>query len=225
MTKTIDIESLKCLCVQEKTSRKVTYIIYPAIEPFKDEWLQEKAASHKTNLVVVYIPAEGWNDMLTPWPEPGETHDSPPFAGNASETLSLIQDKVIPACEKVLEITGKVERDIIGVSLSGLFSLWQWIQCDTFDSIASLSGSFWYPNFIEWFEKQNIPSKSGKAYFLLGEKEPKAWIKAYRSVGINTETIVEILKGKGLNVAFQWVPGDHFADPAGRLEDAFKALD
>ena len=224
MVKEFEVGDLKCVGVPYLNATRIAYMIYPAIVPFENKWINEMSEKYKLPIVVIYIPAEGWNDMLTPWAEPGETPDSPPFAGKATETLQKIQEKVIPLAEKTLGLNKIEKRDLIGVSLSGLFTLWQWMLCDTFTSIASLSGSFWYPGFIEWFEKQIIPSKTGKAYFLLGVKEPKAWIKAYRTVGINTEAIVKKLDSYGISASLQWVPGDHFADPLGRAEDAFKAL-
>lgn len=220
----ISTGGLDCVCAPVEGSKRIIYMIYPAIVPFKHEWIREMADKYKVPVVVIYIPADGWNDMLTPWPEPGETPDSPPFAGKAEETLQTIQEHVIPEAEKAMRLLNITERNLLGVSLSGLFTLWQWMKYDTFKSIVCLSGSFWYPGFIEWFEKQPFPKKVGKAYFLLGEKEPKAWIKAYRSVGVNTEAIVKDLQSYGIPVTFQWVPGDHFADPTGRAEDGIKAL-
>lgn len=222
--KEIKVGDVKCECVAYEGSPEVTYMICPAIVPFKNEWLREMSQKYSTSLVAVYIPADGWNDMLTPWPEPGETKDAEPFGGKAPETLKLLQEQIIPQAEKVLNITGCKERNLIGVSLSGLFTLWQWMLCDSFNSVGCLSGSFWYNGFMQWLESIEIPSKKGEAFFLLGEKEPKAWIKAYRSVGENTEKIVDILKRKGINTEFKWVPGDHFADPTGRAEAALQGL-
>ena len=224
MIKEIEVENLRCVCVEKENSNKVIYMIYPAVVPFKHEWLAEESEKFGVPIVVIYIPAAGWNNMLTPWPEPGETKDAEPFGGDAAETWKVIREKVIPEAEKALGINEVEERDLIGVSLSGLFTLWQWLQNDTFTSIGCLSGSFWYPGFMKWFDKQTIPEKKGKAYFLLGDKEPKAWIKAYRSVGVNTEAIVTKLKEKGIQVAFEWVPGDHFADPSGRAVKALGSL-
>lgn len=224
MNEEIDIEGLRGLCIPGGNSSKVAYLIYPAVMPFNSEWLREMASKYGVSLVVVYIPAYGWNDMLTPWPEPGETPDSPPFAGQAGKTLEIIAEKVIPQAEKTLGATVDVSRNLIGVSLSGLFTLWQWMRCPLFDSIAALSGSFWYHGFIEWFEKQTIPRKSGKAFFLLGDKEPKAWIKAYRSVGVNTQKIITLLRGAGIDTEFVSVPGNHYAEPIPRVEKAFEAL-
>lgn len=224
MIQEINVEGLKCVCVPRAGATRVVYMIYPAIVPFRHEWIVETSEKFNIPIVVVYIPADGWNNMLTPWPEPGETRDAEPFGGDGSTTLEILQKKVIPEAEKMLGVSGNVERNLIGVSLSGLFTFWQWMQCETFTSIASLSGSFWYPGFMEWFEKQSVPQKKGKAYFLLGDKEPKAWIREYRSVGVNTEAIVARLKSSGVSVEFEWVPGDHFADPAGRALKALNAL-
>ena len=222
--KEIEIENIKCACALNPESKKIAYLIYPEIVPISPREIKSLSTKYGVSIVVIYIPADGWNDMLTPWAEPGETPTSPPFAGKASELLSLIQTQILAKTEEAMGLTQIEERDLIGVSLSGLFTLWQWLQCNVFKSIACLSGSFWYNGFLDWFEKQTIPEKDGKAYFLLGIKEPKAWIKAYRTVGVNTETIVERLKEAGINTEFEWVPGDHYADPSGRLEHAFIGL-
>lgn len=222
--KEIEVGKLKCVLAACPDSTKVAYMIYPAIVPLSEEWMKEMSAKYGVSIVVVYIPADGWNDMLTPWAEPGETQDAPPFAGKAAETLKTLREDVLPRVETALGGAKIRERALIGVSLSGLFTLWEWLQCDTFNSIACLSGSFWYPGFIEWIEKQIIPSKEGKAYFLLGIKEPKAWVKAYRSVGVNTEEIVQRLKTSGISTTFEWVPGNHTSNPLQRAEAALKNL-
>lgn len=222
--KEIEIERLKCELFGYPDAAKVAYIMYPAIVPLSEEWVKEMSEKYRISIVVVYIPADGWNDMLTPWAEPGETEEAPPFAGKAAETLNTLRQEVVPRVEKALGAAKILERALIGVSLSGLFTLWEWLQCDTFRSMACLSGSFWYPGFIEWFEKQTIPTKGGKAFFLLGVKEPKAWVKAYRSVGVNTEEIVERLKKSGISTTFEWVPGNHTSNPLQRAEAALKNL-
>lgn len=222
--KEIEVNKLKCVLAGYPGGSKVAYIIYPAIVPLSTEWVKEMSGKYGVSIVVVYIPADGWNDMLTPWPEPGETAEAPAFAGKAAETLKTLRQEVVPKAESALGVVETQERALIGVSLSGLFTLWEWLQCDTFHSIACLSGSFWYPGFIGWFEKQTIPPKEGKAYFLLGVKEPKAWIKAYRSVGVNTEEIVARLKSSGISTAFDWVPGNHTSNPLQRAEAALNNL-
>lgn len=224
MIKRINVAGYECHISKSEEATTATYLIYPAVVPFEDAWIERMSETHKITLVVIYVPADKWNDSLTPWPEPGEAKGFPPFAGKAAEFLSLLQQKIIPAADQAADLSSDIIRDLIGVSLSGLFTLWQWLQCSDFRSIGSLSGSFWYSDFIEWFEKQKIPVKTGKAYFLLGKDEPKARVKAYQTVGIDTEKIVTRLKDSGVDVTFEWVPGNHFSRPVHRAERALEAL-
>lgn len=207
-----------------KNISKISYLIYPEILPLQVEWLEKMTNISNGAVAVVYVPAAMWNNSLTPWPEPGETKTAPPFGGDAPEFLNQLINDIVPAIEAQMSASSLVKRDIIGVSLAGLFTLWQWLQNNTFDSIGCLSGSFWYIGFIEWFEKTTIPKKAGKAFFLLGDKEPQSHIKAFRSVGENTQKIVDRLKEKDVDVDFCWVEGNHFADPLGRAELAFSKL-
>lgn len=224
MLQKLTVEGYECVCAPVAQSSSIVYLIYPALEEFEDEWLLRMSDLHKTSLVMVYVPVDQWNDALTPWPEPEEAKGCPPFGGESARFLKLLQDKIIPEVEKSCNIPPLTPRDLMGVSLGGLFTLWQWMECDTFRSIACLSGSFWYVGFIEWFMKQPIPQKSGKAYFLLGEEEPHAHVKAFQSVGVNTEEVVKRLQAAHIPVTFEWVPGNHFSRPVHRAEKALAAL-
>lgn len=212
------IKDIKCEVFPSAGSDKVIYIVYPEIVPISQQLIQTVVASKKDNIVVVLVPADEWNNYLTPWPEPGETPSSQPFAGRGAYFLDLLRNDIIPMVEDTLNLPMVFSRYLLGVSLSGLFALWQWMQCDLFHSIACLSGSFWYDGFIEWFDARPVPQGKGPVFFLLGTDEPKAKIKAYRTIGVNTEEIVKKLGDAGLSVTFKWVPGNHFADPSGRLQ-------
>lgn len=222
----VKIKQFKCICISNNKAEtdKICYLIYPAMASFPEKQLISLSEKYQISLVMIYVPAGDWNNVLTPWPEPGESQGFPPFAGDSKKFLNVLLTEIIPSAETNLKLKDIKERILIGVSLSGLFSLWQWMVCDTFHSIGSLSGSFWYEGFIDWFEKESITSGKGKAFFLLGKDEPDAKIKAYRSVGENTMEIVERLKKEKINVTFEWVPGNHFSDPWPRLELAFQNL-
>lgn len=224
MVQTFKISDVSCSYVGRKSGR-IVYVVYPLIEALTQEFIEKMAQLHDVSVAVVYVPASGWNNYLTPWPEPGEAKGFPPFAGEGTRFLDLLTEKLMPQVEKNIGLMSPPVRDLIGVSLSGLFALWQWLQCDVFNSIACLSGSFWYAGFMEWFEARTIPAKKGSAYFLLGEEEPKAKIKAYQPVGVNTQDIVERLKSCGVAAKFEWVPGNHFSQPIHRLELGFANLE
>lgn len=223
MTQNIKIAEFPCELVAN-SNEKITYIIYPEVEPISSSLLEKMAEKHSTSIGVVYIPAKDWNNSLTPWPEPPEAPGFPPFGGKGAAFSKILREQILPGAESALKMKDQPVRNLIGVSLSGLFTLWDWLQSDVFSSIACLSGSFWYDGFMEWFEKFPIPKKSGSAYFLLGKEEPKAKITAYRSVGVNTEAVVDRLKENGIKEKFEWVPGNHFSAPLERLEKGFENL-
>lgn len=220
MTQTIEINSLHCLCALNDSRGKIAYILYPM--DILDGWIEDAAEKYGTSIVV--ITGMDWQNALTPWAATGVPKGTPDFKGEGAEFLRTLQLSVIPEIEERLGIGREIERILVGVSLSGLFTLWQWLQCDTFKSIASLSGSFWYEGFLEWVENITIPVKTGKAYFSLGNMESKSKVKAFDSVGVNTETIVSLLRRANIKAEFQSVPGNHYANPIPRLEKAFSAL-
>ncbi len=185
-------------------------------------WIGQASKKYDTNIVV--ITGMDWQNVFSPWPAPGVPKGSEDFEGKSPEFLKKLQNDVIPQIEQSLGMSTDVDRTLVGVSMSGLFALWQWMECDTFDNIASLSGSFWYEGFLDWMKSIKIPAKTGKGYFLLGDKESKSKVKAFNSVGENTAEILTLLKNAGIDVEFQSVPGDHYSDPIPRLDKAFTAL-
>ena len=220
MTQKIKIGNLNCLCSSVINKERIAYILYPL--DILSEWIE--TAAEKFGVTIVAITGMDWQNVFSPWPAPGVSKGDPDFKGESPEFLKLLQSKAIPEIEQTLKINSLVERNLVGVSMSGLFALWQWMECDTFRSIASLSGSFWYEGFIEWMRTIQIPHKTGKAFFLLGNQESHSKVKAFNSVGINTAEIIQILKTSGINAEFKSVPGNHFANGIARLEKAFNAL-
>lgn len=186
------------------------------------DWIEP--AVEKYGVTIVVITGMDWQNVFSPWPAPGVPKGTPDFKGESPEFLKLLQEKVIPQIEKTIGVSEGVERTLVGVSMSGLFALWQWMICDTFHNIASLSGSFWYEGFTGWIKNMTIPTKSGKGYFLLGDQESKSKVKAFSTVGTDTQEILTLLEEAGIDVMYQSVPGNHYSDPIPRLDKAFTAL-
>lgn len=220
MVRRIKIENLDCLCAFSGDKDKIAYILYPM--DILSDWIVPAAEKYGTSIVV--ITGMEWQDAMSPWQADGVPEGSPDFKGSAPEFLNQLQHKVIPLIESAAGIERAPERTLFGVSMSGLFALWQWMLCDTFTGIASLSGSFWYKNFLSWMKSLHIPEKHGKAYFLLGDKESRSKIKAFDSVAENTREIVTLLEGHGINTIFESVSGNHYSDPIPRLDKAFAAI-
>lgn len=213
---TFTITNLKITTVSA-SSERICYVLYPLDN--LGEWIEE--AADRFGVSIVAVTGMDWDDDLTPWPAKGVPSGCPDFRGKASGFLSELTGSVVPEVEKRLHITNAPERTLVGVSLSGLFTLWQWTLNDTFTNIISLSGSFWYDGFVEWIKSRDIPQKSGRAYFLLGDKEAKAKVKAFQSVQTDTVEIVNYLRRHGIDDYFELVPGDHYQYGEQRLNQAF----
>jgi len=213
------INNLEILSVKESADR-VCYLLSP-FDGLED-WIE--TAAHKFGVSIAVITGMDWDNDLTPWPAKGEPPGSPDFKGEAAEFLSKLASKVVPEIEKRLEISEDAERTLAGVSLSGLFTLWQWMVNETFHNIISLSGSFWYEGFVEWIETQRVPENKGKAYFLLGDMEAKTKVRAFQPVEKDTEEIVDYLHGKGIDIHFELVPGNHYQYAEWRINRAFTRM-
>ncbi len=220
MVQRIKVGALDCLCSMGVRKDKIAYILYPM--DMLADWVEP--ASERYGTTIVAVTGMDWQNVFSPWPAKGVPKGSPDFEGKSPEFLELLQQKVIPGVESALGIGEDVERSLVGVSMSGLFALWQWMVCDTFANIASLSGSFWYEGFLGWMEGRRIPPKSGKGYFLLGDQEPRSKVKAFASVGADTQAIIGLLRSAGIDVEFESVPGNHYSDPIPRLDKALAAL-
>ena len=220
MKQTFEIEGLRCLCCSGDNGRRIVYILYP-MDALSD-WIEP--AAERYGVTIVVITGMDWESVFSPWPAPGVPKGSPDFKGDSPEFLRLLQTKVIPQVENRLAVGADVERTLVGVSMSGLFALWQWMVCDTFRNIGSLSGSFWYEGFVSWIESQPVPSKPGRAFFLLGDQEAKSKVKAFATVADATAAIIARLRSGGVDATFQSVAGNHYSDPLPRLDRAFTAL-
>lgn len=213
-------DGLECTCVSADKTSSIAYILYPMAIP--DSWIDRASKEYGVNIAV--ITGMDWDNVFSPWPAPGQPPGSPDFKGESDSFLDTLCNGIIPEMEKRLQLSPDADRTLFGVSMSGLFALWQWMVCDTFTNIACLSGSFWYPGFMQWFQQRPVMHKTGKAYFLLGVQEPYSPVKAFRSVGVNTQDIIAILKKENITVEFQSVPGNHFSDPMPRLDKAFEGI-
>lgn len=220
MIQTTEINNLHCLCSTTGSIGKIAYILYPM--DMLSDWIGPATENYGTNIVV--ITGMDWQNVFSPWPAPGVPKGTEAFKGESPDFLKLLQQTVIPQVEASMGISANPERSLVGVSMSGLFALWQWMVCDTFSNIASLSGSFWYEGFLDWMRSRPIPPKSGKGYFLLGDQESKSKVKAFDAVGENTAQIISMLRADGIDAQFQSVPGNHYSDPIPRLDRAFAAL-
>ena len=200
-------------------SDDVCYVLLPERMKEADmDWLEEVVQKYPVNIVA--ISGIKWNDDLTPWKAPALNPKEEDFKGKAKNFLSSLLSDLFINTEQSLRLNHP-KRHLIGISLSGLFSLWASIETNKFNSVASISGSLWFDGFVEWFKEQELLADR---YFLsLGDKEVKAKNERLASIGTCTESILQIIQDKSKEVTFISDEGNHFEFFKERLEKAISS--
>ena len=206
------------LDISQNGSNRVCYIILPeCLKESEREWLDRMAEEHSASLVV--ISGLDWERELTPWKAPGLKAGE--FAGRAQSFLDILKGDIMVNVESSLRIS-RPKRFIAGVSLSGLFALWASCRTHLFEGVASVSGSFWYDKFTEWFNTQEY--NSIRYYFSLGEKEKDGKNLRLAAVEEETAKIMSTLQANEKEVIFEYNEGNHFGPLIERIEKAMAAL-
>ena len=148
----------------------------------------EVAAIAQSNRKYLFaaIPAESWNDELSPWKAPA-VWGKQGFGGNAADTLRFLTEQVIPSLKQQFDLPENVKIILGGYSLAGLFALWASTQTDLFYGIAAASPSVWFPGWMEF--EQRHPMQAQRVYLSLGDKEEHTKNAVMAAVGDNIRAL------------------------------------
>ncbi len=157
------------------------------------------------------ISGLNWNHDMTPWSCPPLFPKDIPCTGGADDYLRLLTTQILPAALRAVK--GKPSRlGIAGYSLAGLFSVYTLYRTDIFDRAASMSGSFWFPDFRKYAVEQPMKRVPEKVYFSLGDTEDRSRNPVLRTVRENTEAIADHCRALGAETKWELNPGSHFRD-------------
>lgn len=189
--------------------------------PDVEAWLEK--AGERYGVKLALLPQADWNNDLTPWPSEPVFKKGKTFGGKAEAYLQRLESEILPGIEAELGGVPE-ERWLLGVSLAGLFAVWAAARTDTFDRIAAISGSFWYPGFPQWLREHPLATGLKAAYLSLGRKEAEGKNPHLKNIAAQTQEVVDILTEKGIPTTFAWTEGTHFAPVVPRLEQALNHL-
>ena len=170
-----------------------------------------KSSAEDANVLV--IGNLDWNHDMTPWYCPPLSADDTAATGGADEYLGLLLSEILPKA-RTLVCGSPMRTCIAGYSLAGLFALYAMYRCDAFDRAASISGSLWFPDFLEFATGHNMLRKPDRIYLSLGDKEKKTRHPLLKTVQDNTEVLAKHYRQLGIEVTFEMNPGNHFKDAA-----------
>ena len=194
-------------------SSSIIYILLPHRLP-EEERIALEGLSTRFETNIVIISEMDWNNDMTPWKAPAVKEGE--FGGRASQFLDRLKGDIFFNLENSLQIRNP-KRYLMGLSLSGLFTIWAAIMKPLFEGVASISGSFWYDGFAEWLLKQE-KLQCVRLYISMGEKEKETKVKRFASIEEDTMKVVETLILKGAEVAFEVTEGGHNSPVLPRIE-------
>lgn len=199
-------------------SDAVVYLISPARDA-SEVW--RLLSTPKPALVSIEAP--DWNRDLSPWEAPKVFKGGEAFAGGANAFLHTIVNGVAPTVEVDLPAKPRL-RCIAGVSLGGLFAVYSLYQTPCFDAAASVSGSFWFPGFVDYLKANAPVADVRRAYFSVGDLESRTKNAVLATVEAQTLQAVDAFKQRGVETIFELNKGNHFVDGGPRLKRAIEWL-
>lgn len=208
----------------ETKARKVPVVILNAYGKEGESVWKECLQLHTKDFILVAISNIDWNNEMTPWKAPNITKKVSDFAGKADCYLQELENDIIPKIEKIIKENYTISYyALAGYSLGGLFALYSAYKSTKFTKIASISGSLWYPNLLEYIKKESLKPQMKKIYFSLGNKEKESKNKLLQTVEQNTKEIEKILSTK-INTIYEENDGTHFQNPELRTAKGIKWL-
>ena len=176
-----------------------------------------------TSLNLLVIGNIDWNQDMSPWYMPSIYSKEKSFSGGADEYLRLLIEEILPKAKELIEGEPKF-IGIAGYSLAGLFAVYAMYKTDIFERIASMSGSLWFSDFIEYCKRNEYKRLPDKIYFSLGDKEANTRNPVLKTVEDNTRELSEYFKKLGSEVIFELNQGNHFTDTILRSAKGIKAI-
>ena len=217
---TVQISDRTCTIYK---SEHPEYLLIQPIDEHDLEVLDNEVATVQSltnkSFTLVAFEIKDWQSELTPWTSPA-VFGKVPFGEGASATLSFIKDTLIPQLEQ-MELFDKNGMQCVfgGYSLAGFFALWSSYQTKLFGGIAAVSPSVWYPQWMEYAEKNRPLTTS--VYLSLGDKEEKTKNPTMAQVGNCIRKQQELLTAQGVNAILEWNPGNHFQHSDERTAKGF----
>lgn len=161
------------------------------------------------DFTLAVISGLDWNHDMAPWDIPPVSEKDAPCTAGAEEYLGLLTERIVPEVEDKLPGT-VLWRGLAGYSLAGLFAFYALYQTDFFSRAASVSGSFWYPGFLEYAFSGDMRRRPDCLYLSLGDRECRTKNPYLKTVQECTEQIAAFCRGRGIDTFFQVNPGNHF---------------
>lgn len=176
------------------------------------------AAKKITNVEFSLAAVSGirWEAEMSPWSCPPIYKGGEPCTGEADAYIDTLTTEILPEVLRQLSIKPSYSA-LAGYSLAGLFAVYALYRTYAFSRAASASGSFWFPDFLDFALKNKMAGNPECVYFSLGDKEAKVRNSMLCTVEDNTRMLNKMCNELGIRSIFELNPGNHFKDEVPRM--------
>ena len=149
---------------------------YPVVYMNGDEatysLLKEVDYLSSLSYIMILIISEDRLNEMTPWPSPSLHIKFPDFGGRGDEYINYVEHKLKPMVDQTHRTLPSPESTgLIGYSLGGLITIYAAYHTNSFGCFASMSGSFWYPDFVYYTLTHQVLNRDANLYLSSGDRE------------------------------------------------------
>lgn len=173
------------------------------------------------NIIIISIIADNRLAQLTPWPAKSLHPKFPDFGGEGEGFLTWIETELKPEIDENYRTLPMPESTgITGYSLGGLFAVYSSFKTKCFGCVGSMSGSFWYPDFLPFVTGNKVQNKHTKFYLSSGDSEGKGHNDIKKASVLFTSEIHGLLESKVRSkIVLKWHEGGHHEKKAEKYRD------
>lgn len=185
--------------------------------------LKEVDFLSELSFIIIGIISENRLDELTPWPSPSLHSKFPDFGGAGNEFIKFIETELkVEVDYSYRTLTAPESTGIIGYSLGGLMSIYAAFHTSCFGCFVSMSGSFWYPEFVSYAINHLVINREAKIYLSSGDSEGVGSKDIKKDAVIYTKQIYEVLVSDLTppRVTLSWDKGGHHNNTKERYKNA-----
>ena len=196
-------------------SQKIPIVYFNSYDEDGEDIYNKIKSVCTADFLFVSISHIDWNREMSPWYMDRLFPKEEDYMGEADRYLKELENIIIPEVESLFSNMIS-ERILVGYSLAGLFAFYSLFHTSLFSRIVCCSGSFWYPNFVEYVKNHSMNTLQS-IYLSLGDKEKNSKNTLMSTVYDKTIEIKEYLDEKNILNTFELNEGGHFRDVNERI--------
>lgn len=217
MEKTLHISNREVtLFWSENITKKVPVVVLNTVQGEGRQVYEACRKQVQSDFILAAIDIKDWKHDMSPWAIPPIAKHDTACTGGADDYVKLLSDRILPEIRECIPAEASYYA-IAGYSLGGLFALYALYQTDLFSCMASASGSFWFPDFVEYAANHKFAGEVDSLYFSLGKRESRTRNPVLSKVEENTKWLVEYYQREGYSVYYEENEGNHFQQAVWRM--------